>query len=150
MSCPQIWNIEPEKDKKKKEKKRQASETQREKGRQRSRARDKKQRRLFLLEKQHENFVAAVTKFEMLSDTNTRRKCAAAKKVNKNAYEILSIKKGFWKFPVEFMQNNCKEMYKKVCCTCKSSLLLIRPLVVFHRSPVLPSPLSNYTILYFV
>ena len=111
---------------------------------------EREQRRHFLLEKQHENFVAAVTKFEMLSDTNTRRKCAAAKKVNKNAYEIFSIKKGFWKFPVEFMQNNCKEMYKKVCCTCESSLLLIRPLVVFHRSPVFSSPLSNYTILYFV
>ena len=41
---------------------RQASEAQREKGRQRSRARDKKQRRHFLLEEQHENFVAAVTK----------------------------------------------------------------------------------------
>ena len=61
LSCPQIWNIEPEKDREK-EKKRQASETQREKGQQRSRARDKKQRRHFLLEEQHENFVAAVTK----------------------------------------------------------------------------------------
>ena len=40
----------------------QASEAQPEKGRQRSRAREKKQRRHFLLEEQHENFVAAVTK----------------------------------------------------------------------------------------
>ena len=40
----------------------QASEAQREKGRQRSRVRDKKQRRNFLLEEQHENFVAALTK----------------------------------------------------------------------------------------
>ena len=46
----------------KRESRRQASEAQREKGRQRSRARDKKQRRHFLLEEQHENFVAAVTK----------------------------------------------------------------------------------------
>ena len=45
------------------ESRRQASEAQREKGRQISRARGKKQRRLFfLLEEQHENFVAAVTK----------------------------------------------------------------------------------------
>ena len=58
---------------KKTEKKRQASETQREKGRQRSRARDKKQRRhIFLLEERHENFVAAVTKWEMLAATNAR------------------------------------------------------------------------------
>ena len=47
----------------KREIKRQASEAQREKGQQRSRARDKKQRiYFFLLEEQHENFVAAVTK----------------------------------------------------------------------------------------
>ena len=63
MSCPQIWNIEQEKDREK-EKKRQASETQREKGRQRSRARDKNKGDFFLLEEQHENFVAAVKKSE--------------------------------------------------------------------------------------
>ena len=40
------------------------------------------------------------------------------------------------------MQNNGKEMYKKVCCTCKVAFLLMRPIVVFHRSPALPSPLS--------
>ena len=33
-------------------------------------------------------------------------------------------------------------MYKKVCCTCKVAFLLIRPIVVFHPSPALPSPLS--------
>ena len=41
---------------------RQASDIQREKERQTARARDKKQRRLFLLEEQHENFVTAVRK----------------------------------------------------------------------------------------
>ena len=25
----------------------------------------------------------------------------------------------FWKFHVVVVQNNAKEMYKKVCCTCK-------------------------------
>ena len=72
-----------------------------------------------MLEKQRENFVAAVTKCEMLSDTNTRRKCAAVKKVNKNAYEIFSIKKGFWKFPVEFMQNTAKKCTKKCAARAK-------------------------------
>ena len=33
-------------------------------------------------------------------------------------------------------------MYKKVCRTCRVAFLLIRPIVVFHRSPVLPWPLS--------
>ena len=55
MSTKLIWNIGEEKDR---EKERVGG---REKGRQRSRARDKKQRRYFLLEEQHENFVAAVT-----------------------------------------------------------------------------------------
>ena len=73
MSCPQIWNIEQEKDRKR-ESRRQVSEAQREKGRQRSRARDKKRIKetFFLLEEQNENFVAAVTKGDMLAATNAR------------------------------------------------------------------------------
>ena len=73
MSCPQIWNIEQEKDRKR-ESRRQVSEVQREKGRQRSRARDKKRIKetFFLLEEQNENFVAAVTKGDMLAATNAR------------------------------------------------------------------------------
>ena len=52
---------------------RQASEAQREKGHQRSRARDKKtDETFFLLEEQQENFVAAMTKWEMLAATNAR------------------------------------------------------------------------------
>ena len=45
-----------------KESRRQVSEDQREKGRQTARARDKKNEDIFLLEEQHENFVAAVRK----------------------------------------------------------------------------------------
>ena len=45
----------------KRESGRQASEAQREKGRQGFRARDKNKGDIFLLEEQHENFVAAVT-----------------------------------------------------------------------------------------
>ena len=56
----------------KRESRRQASEAQREKGRQRSRARDKKQRRHFLLEEQHQNFAAVVTKWELPAATNAR------------------------------------------------------------------------------
>ena len=44
-------------------------------------------------------------------------------------------------YRVVVVQNNGKEMYKKVCCMCKVVFLLIRPIVVF--SPFsLPSPLS--------
>jgi len=60
------------------------------------------------------------------------------KKVNEKNLLLRS----FWKFHVVVVQNNGKEMYKKVCCTCKFAFLLIRPIVVFHRSPAFPSPLS--------
>ena len=43
-----------------------------------------------LLEEQHENFVAAVTKWEMLSTTNPGWKQAAEKKnVNEKTYDII-------------------------------------------------------------
>ena len=45
----------------------------------------------------------------------------------------------FWKFHVVVVQNNGKEMFKKVCCTRKV-ILLIEPIIFFPFS--LPSPLS--------
>ena len=46
-------------------------------------------------------------------------------------------------YHVVVVQNNGKGMYKKMCCTCKVGFfLLISSIVVFHRSPALPSPLS--------
>ena len=54
----------------KRESRRQASEAQREKERQRARGRKKKEKGdIFLLEEQHENFVAAGRKWEMLATT---------------------------------------------------------------------------------
>ena len=52
------------------------------------------------------------------------------KKVNKNTYNISSIKRVTRKF-LEVSrcsrENTGKEMYKKGCCTCKVSFLPIRP-----------------------
>ena len=56
----------------KRESRRQASEAKREKGRLEREI--KNEGDIFLLEDQHENFVAAVTKWEMLAATNARRK----------------------------------------------------------------------------
>ena len=67
---------------------------------------------IFLLEEQHENFVAAVTKWEMLAAINARWKWAAVKKKgNENTYDISSIKgvRRFWKFNVVVVENNGKE-----------------------------------------
>ena len=50
----------------------------------------------FLLEKQHENFVAAVRKWEILAATNAKWKWAAAKKkLNENTF--LSLLRSFFR-----------------------------------------------------
>ena len=60
MSCPQIWNIEQEKDREKEKVGGKPAKLNENKGN-RSREQEIKTRDIFLLEEQHENFVAAVT-----------------------------------------------------------------------------------------
>ena len=68
------------------------------------------------------------------------------KKVNENTYDISSIKRVTKKFLEVSRCSRAKQrqrnVQKRVCCTCKVPFLLIRPIVVFHRSPALPSSLS--------
>ena len=64
MSCPQIWNIEQEKDR----------EKEKVGGRPAKLNEKKAKETFFLLEVQHENFVATVTKLEMPAVTNARLK----------------------------------------------------------------------------
>ena len=104
--------------------------------------------RSYLLEEQHEIFLAAVRKWEILAAT--KLKMSEWKNVNNNRYDISSIERvtieSFWKFHVVVVQNSGKEMYKKSVLHVQSFsflffVLLIRPIVVF--SPFsLPSPLS--------
>ena len=142
LSCPQIWNIEKEKDR---GSRRQASEAQREKGRQRSRARDKKKRRHFLLEEQHENFVAVVIKMRNARGNEGENERAVIKKVSKNKYDISSKKSVTKKFPEVSCCSRAKQRQRNVPKKCaaraKLLFLLIRPIVVFSPSS-LPSPLS--------
>ena len=131
---------------KKRESRRQASEAKREKERQRAGARDKKQRRLFM-EEQHEQFkqfVAAVRKWEIRAAMKVKMRGSEKRKVNKNTYDISSIKRVTRKF---LEVSRCgrarqwqKKCSKKVYCTCKVAFLLIRPIVFSPFS--LPSPLS--------
>ena len=69
---------------------RQASEAQREKEQQRASARDKKQRRRISLEKQHENFVAVVRKWEMLPVSKVKM-CFCSKKKKANRKTSIKI-----------------------------------------------------------
>ena len=77
------------------------------------------------------------------------------KNVNKNKYDISSIKRVTKKFLDvsrcdRAKQRQRNEMYKKVCCTCKVAFLLIRHIIVFHRSPALPSLLSLTRVYSFL
>ena len=61
MSCPQIWNIEPKKDKKKERKSGRPAKLNEKRGDRDLEREIKNKGDIFLLEEQHENFVAAVT-----------------------------------------------------------------------------------------
>ena len=62
MSCPQIWNIEQEKKREKEKEGRRPGKLNERKGDRDLEREIKKQRRHFMLEEQHENLVAGVTK----------------------------------------------------------------------------------------
>ena len=68
------------------------------------------------------------------------------KKVNKKTCDISFIKRVAKKVSGSFTlwsaKQRQKNTFKKVRCTCIVAFLLIRPIVVFHCSPALPSPLS--------
>ena len=54
----------------------------------------------------------------MLAASKVKISVSEEKKVNRNVYNVSSIKRvleGFWKFLVVVVQNNGKEMYKKKC-----------------------------------
>ena len=61
------------------------------------------------------------------------------KEVNENTYDISAIKRVTKKFlevsRCSRAKQKAKKCTKKVCCTWKVAFLLIRPIVVFHRSP---------------
>ena len=68
------------------------------------------------------------------------------KKVNENTHDISSIKRVTKKFLEVSSCSRAKQrqrnVQKKCAARAKLLFLLIRPIVVFHRSPALPSPLS--------
>ena len=68
------------------------------------------------------------------------------KRVNENTYDISSIKRVTKKFPEVSRCSGAKQrqrnVQKKCAARAKLLFLLIRPIVVFHHSPALPSPLS--------
>ena len=63
----------------------------------------------------------------------TKVKMSGSKKSEQDVrhFPIKRVLGRFWKFHVVVEQNSGKEMYKKVCCTCKVAFLQIRHIVVF-------------------
>ena len=57
-------------------------------------------------------------------------------------YEISSIKEFLEVSRCSRAKQRQRNVQKKCAARAKLFFLLIRPIVVFHRSPVLPSPLS--------
>ena len=92
LSCPQILNIEHEKDREKENVGGRPAKLNEEKGDRDLEREIKNKGDIFSLEEQQENFVAAVTKWEMLAATNAKWKWAAVKKGDGNTYDIFSIK----------------------------------------------------------
>ena len=72
MSCPQIWNIEQEKDREKEKVGGTPAKLNEKKGDRGQEREIKNKGDIFLLEEQHENFVTAVTKWETLAATKAR------------------------------------------------------------------------------
>ena len=105
MSCPQIWNIEKEKDREKEEVDDRPAKLNEKKSNREQEREMKKQRRHFLLEEQRENFVAVVRKREML----------AATKVKMSGSEKISVTRKFLEVSLcsRAKQRQCKEMNKK-------------------------------------
>ena len=94
MSCPQIWKIEQEKHREKEKVGGRPAKLNEKKGDRDLEREIKNKGDIFLLEEQHENFVAAVTKWEMLAVTNQMQgeNERQWKKKNENMYDISSIK----------------------------------------------------------
>ena len=63
------------------------------------------------------------------------------KEVNENTYDISSIKKFADVSRCSRRKQRQRNVQKKCAARAKLLFLLIRPIVVFHRSPALPSPL---------
>ena len=72
LPCPQIWNIEREKDREKEKVGGRPAKLNEKKGGRDLEREIKNKGDIILLEEQHEKFVAAVTKCEMLAAINAR------------------------------------------------------------------------------
>ena len=86
--------------------------------------REKKKRRHFLLEEKHENFVAVARKWKMLAATKVKIR-GRGKKVNKNTYDISSIKRVTRNFLVVSRRRRARQRQRNVQKKCASRAKLL-------------------------
>ena len=127
MSCPQIWNIEQEKDREKEKVGGRLAKLNEKKGDRGLEREIKNEGDIFLLEEQHENFVAAVTKDHKMGNASghqcKEKMSGSEKKGNENTHDISSIKRVTKKF-LEVSRCSCaKQRQRNVY---KKSLLLVQ------------------------
>ena len=114
MPRPQIWNIEHEEDWEKEKAGGRPAKLNAKKGDSDLELEIKNKGDIFLLEGRHENFVAAVTKWEMLAASNARWKWAAVKKKwTRTRRDISSKQRVTSKFHVTVVQKNGKKNVQK-------------------------------------
>ena len=129
MSGPHIWNIEKEKGREKEKVGNRRAKLNKNRS-DRELERERKRKKEKLLEKQHENFVAAVRKWEMLAVT-TLKVSGCEKKGDTNTYDISSIKRVTRKFLGVLRCSRAKQQQRNVQKKCAArAKLLIRAVVV--------------------
>ena len=108
----------------------------------------KEMRHFFLLEGQHENFIAAVIKWEMLAVTNARWKWVVVKKkVNISSKQRVTSKKFLEVSRCSRGKQRQSNEQKRCAARAKLLFLPIRTIGVFHRSPALPPSLKVTTTI---
>ena len=70
------------------------------------------------------------------------------KKSERERVQHFLHKKVSGRFTLWSCKTTANKCTKKVCCTCKVAFLLIRPIVVFLRSPALPSLLALHDSIF--
>ena len=125
-----FWNTEKEKDREKEKVGGRPAKLNEKKGhRELERERKNKGDIFFLVEERHENFVAAVRKWEMLAATEA--KMSASEKENKQTNNEQEHTRKFLEVSCRSRAKQRHRNVQKVCCTCRVAFSLIRPIVVF-------------------
>ena len=142
LLCPQIWNTEQEKDREKEKVGGRPAKLNEKKGDRGLEREMKKQMRHFFVGRTAGKFCSALTKVGNASGHQCKVKMSGSekkkKKVNENSYNISSTKRVTKKF-LEVSRCSCakqrqRNVQKKFAARAKLLFLLIRPIVVFHRS----------------